>query len=54
MSLADLARFHLEEGMILANTISIGMQPNIDETPIPKVHHLAVQFFFSYEWHILI
>ncbi|XVF28430.1 hypothetical protein REPUB_Repub15cG0028700 [Reevesia pubescens] len=36
LSLADLARFHPEEGMILANTTSIGMQPNIDETPIPK------------------
>ncbi|XVF38621.1 hypothetical protein REPUB_Repub20aG0118200 [Reevesia pubescens] len=36
LSLADLASFHSEEGMILANTTSIGMQPNIDETPVPK------------------
>ncbi|KAK6254580.1 hypothetical protein SCA6_015885 [Theobroma cacao] len=36
LSLADLACFHPEEGMILANTTSIGMQPNIDDTPIPK------------------
>ncbi|XP_022723002.1 bifunctional 3-dehydroquinate dehydratase/shikimate dehydrogenase, chloroplastic isoform X1 [Durio zibethinus] len=36
LSLADLVRFHPEEGMILANTTSVGMQPNIDETPIPK------------------
>ncbi|XVE82036.1 hypothetical protein DITRI_Ditri15bG0114500 [Diplodiscus trichospermus] len=36
LSLADLGLFHPEEDMILANTTSIGMQPNIDETPIPK------------------
>jgi len=37
ISLAELESFHPEEGMILANTTSIGMQPNVDETPIPKV-----------------
>ncbi|KAI4373087.1 hypothetical protein MLD38_011250 [Melastoma candidum] len=36
ISLADLATFHPEDGMVLANTTSIGMQPRIDETPIPK------------------
>ncbi|PPS16646.1 hypothetical protein GOBAR_AA03937 [Gossypium barbadense] len=36
LSLDDLARFHPEDGMILANTTSIGMQPNIDQTPMPK------------------
>lgn len=37
LSLADLENFHPEDGMVLANTTSIGMQPKIDETPIPKV-----------------
>ncbi|XP_024996693.1 bifunctional 3-dehydroquinate dehydratase/shikimate dehydrogenase, chloroplastic isoform X2 [Cynara cardunculus var. scolymus] len=36
LSLADLSTYHPEEGMILANTTSIGMQPNIEETPISK------------------
>ncbi|KAG2727260.1 hypothetical protein I3760_01G150100 [Carya illinoinensis] len=36
LSLADLDNFHPEDGMILANTTSIGMQPKVDETPIPK------------------
>ncbi|KAK8946981.1 hypothetical protein KSP39_PZI007122 [Platanthera zijinensis] len=34
ISLTDLENFHPEEGMILANTTSIGMDPNIHETPI--------------------
>lgn len=38
ISLADLESFHPEDGMILANTTSIGMQPKVDETPIPKVY----------------
>ena len=29
--------FHPEEGMILVNTTSVGMEPRIDETPIFKV-----------------
>ena len=36
LSLADLNNFHPENGMILANTTSIGMQPKVDETPISK------------------
>ncbi|KAI8010477.1 hypothetical protein LOK49_LG06G03191 [Camellia lanceoleosa] len=36
LSLADLSNFHPEGGMILANTTSIGMQPKVDETPVPK------------------
>lgn len=36
LSLADLSTYHPEEGMILANTTSIGMQPKIDETPVSK------------------
>ena len=37
LSLADLNSFHPEDGMILANTTSIGMQPRVDETPVSKV-----------------
>ncbi|XP_010244660.1 PREDICTED: bifunctional 3-dehydroquinate dehydratase/shikimate dehydrogenase, chloroplastic-like [Nelumbo nucifera] len=36
LSLDELGDFHPENGMILANTTSIGMQPKVDETPIPK------------------
>ncbi|XP_047338252.1 bifunctional 3-dehydroquinate dehydratase/shikimate dehydrogenase, chloroplastic isoform X2 [Impatiens glandulifera] len=36
LSLAELDNFHPEDGMILANTTSIGMQPKVDETPISK------------------
>ncbi|KAH0469708.1 hypothetical protein IEQ34_001266 [Dendrobium chrysotoxum] len=36
ISLADLENFHPEEGMILANTTSIGMHPNIHDTPLSK------------------
>ncbi|KAM6590688.1 hypothetical protein CsatA_013293 [Cannabis sativa] len=36
LSLADLQDFHPEDGMILANTTSIGMHPKVDETPISK------------------
>lgn len=37
LALADLDNYHPEDGMILANTTSIGMQPKVDETPISKV-----------------
>ncbi|KAK4433957.1 Bifunctional 3-dehydroquinate dehydratase/shikimate dehydrogenase, chloroplastic [Sesamum alatum] len=36
LSLAELGDFHPESGMILANTTSIGMQPKVDETCVPK------------------
>ncbi|KAA8536927.1 hypothetical protein F0562_029405 [Nyssa sinensis] len=36
MTLAEVDNFHPEEGMILANTTSVGMKPNIDATPISK------------------
>ncbi|KAL1211835.1 Bifunctional 3-dehydroquinate dehydratase/shikimate dehydrogenase [Cardamine amara subsp. amara] len=36
LSLTDLDNFHPEDGMVLANTTSMGMQPNVDETPISK------------------
>ncbi|XVF62678.1 hypothetical protein PTKIN_Ptkin09bG0027500 [Pterospermum kingtungense] len=46
LSLADLAHFHPEEGMILANTTSIGMLPNTDQTPVPKdaLKHYSLVF----------
>ncbi|KAB2597273.1 bifunctional 3-dehydroquinate dehydratase/shikimate dehydrogenase [Pyrus ussuriensis x Pyrus communis] len=36
LSLADLCNIPPEDGMILANTTSIGMQPNVGDTPISK------------------
>nr|CAN60561.1 hypothetical protein VITISV_034024 [Vitis vinifera] len=36
MTLAELENFHPEDGMILANTTSVGMKPNIDNTPLSK------------------
>lgn len=42
VSLADLESFHPEDGMVLANTTSVGMQPNVDETPISKVSSLSL------------
>lgn len=41
VSLADLENFHPEDGMILVNATPIGMQPKVDETPIPKVFHFS-------------
>lgn len=41
MSLADLGNFHPEDGMILANATPVGMQPKVDEAPIPKVFHFS-------------
>lgn len=45
LTLAELNDFHPEEGMILVNTTSVGMKPQIDETPISKVclFNLAVK-----------
>lgn len=42
LSLAELSNFHPEKDMILANTTSIGMQPNVDETPVAKE---ALQYY---------
>ncbi|XP_057960560.1 bifunctional 3-dehydroquinate dehydratase/shikimate dehydrogenase, chloroplastic-like [Malania oleifera] len=36
MTLSEVENFHPEEGMVLANTTSVGMKPKIDETPISK------------------
>lgn len=32
-----LNRFRPEKGMILANASAMGMEPNIDQTPVSKV-----------------
>ena len=37
ITLAELANFKPEDGMVLANTTSVGMKPRTDQTPIPKV-----------------
>ncbi|GMN33388.1 hypothetical protein TIFTF001_004125 [Ficus carica] len=46
LSLADLENFHPEDGMILANTTSIGMHPKVDETPLSKhaLKHYSLVF----------
>jgi len=36
LSLAELETYNPGEGMILANTTSMGMYPNVNDTPIPK------------------
>ncbi|GFP93411.1 bifunctional 3-dehydroquinate dehydratase/shikimate dehydrogenase chloroplastic [Phtheirospermum japonicum] len=36
LSLAELDSFYPENGMILANTTSIGMQPKVEDTPVSK------------------
>ncbi|KAK4751251.1 hypothetical protein SAY87_004733 [Trapa incisa] len=36
LTLEEVADFHPEDGMVLANTTSVGMKPKIDLTPIPK------------------
>ncbi|KAK9137019.1 hypothetical protein Sjap_007613 [Stephania japonica] len=36
ITFAELENYHPEDGMILANATSVGMHPNVDETPIPK------------------
>lgn len=37
ITLAELDDFHPEDGMILANTTSVGMKPKTDATPVSKV-----------------
>lgn len=46
ITLADLENFHPEEGMILANTTSVGMKPKIENTPLSKnaLKHYALVF----------
>ncbi|KAL2563369.1 hypothetical protein GLYMA_20G230300v4 [Glycine max] len=46
ITLSELESFHPEQGMILANTTSVGMKPKIDLTPIPKeaLKHYSLVF----------
>ncbi|KAJ3688466.1 hypothetical protein LUZ61_017630 [Rhynchospora tenuis] len=46
LTLAELENYHPEDGMILANTTSIGMHPNVNDTPLSKqaLKHYAVVF----------
>ncbi|CAI9118697.1 OLC1v1020297C1 [Oldenlandia corymbosa var. corymbosa] len=46
VSLSELESFHPEDGMILANTTSIGMQPKVDETPVAQeaLKHYSLVF----------
>ncbi|KAK4802446.1 hypothetical protein SAY86_000649 [Trapa natans] len=36
LTLEEVQEFHPEEGMVLANTTSVGMKPKINETPLAK------------------
>ncbi|KAG5016922.1 hypothetical protein JHK85_023058 [Glycine max] len=36
LALSDLDNYHPDDGMILTNTTSIGMQPKVDEKPVSK------------------
>lgn len=53
LSLADLENFHPEDGMILANTTSIGMHPKVDETPLSKVSHPSI-WLLPYETPVVL
>ncbi|KDP23584.1 hypothetical protein JCGZ_23417 [Jatropha curcas] len=46
MTLAEAEHFHPEDGMVLANTTSVGMKPNYDATPLPKhvLKHYCLAF----------
>ncbi|URE16513.1 Bifunctional 3-dehydroquinate dehydratase shikimate [Musa troglodytarum] len=46
LPLSELENFHPEDGMILANATSVGMQPNVGETPLAKraLGHYALVF----------
>jgi 3-dehydroquinate dehydratase / shikimate dehydrogenase len=37
LTLSELENYHPEEGMILANATSVGMFPNVNDTPLSKV-----------------
>lgn len=37
IQLEKLSEFRPETGMVLANSTSIGMQPDINQSPLPKV-----------------
>ncbi|CAM8914773.1 unnamed protein product [Rhodiola kirilowii] len=46
LHLHEVANFHPEEGMVLANATSVGMKPDTDVTPIPKeaLKHYCLAF----------
>ncbi|KAJ0014176.1 hypothetical protein Pint_20645 [Pistacia integerrima] len=46
ITLDELKDFHPEEGMILANTTSVGMKPRIEDSPLPKeaLKHYSLVF----------
>ncbi|PQQ11476.1 bifunctional 3-dehydroquinate dehydratase/shikimate dehydrogenase chloroplastic-like isoform X1 [Prunus yedoensis var. nudiflora] len=46
ITLAELENFHPEDGMVLANTTSVGMKPRTDQTPISKkaLKHYSLVF----------
>lgn len=52
LSLTELENFNSENGMVLANTTSMGMQPNFDETPLPKVN-ISLCFLWSISFSLL-
>ncbi|ONK78597.1 uncharacterized protein A4U43_C02F20480 [Asparagus officinalis] len=41
LRLAELENFHAEEGAVLANATSVGMYPNIHDTPLPSKQALS-------------
>jgi 3-dehydroquinate dehydratase/shikimate dehydrogenase len=47
IALEKLVDFRPETGMVLANSTSIGMQPNIGVSPIPKVQSLLLPDHFQ-------
>jgi shikimate 5-dehydrogenase len=53
LRLFELETFKPEEGMILANATSLGMYPNVDSTPIPKVFHPFPLFCMSSACHVI-
>ena len=48
MTLAEAENFHPEDGMVLANTTSVGMTPHTDATPLAKVCIMQKIFIILY------
>ena len=53
LTLSELENYHPEEGMILANATSVGMYPNVNETPLSKVWNLISYSSDNCNWYIL-
>ena len=53
LTLSELENYHPEEGMILANATSVGMYPNVNETPLSKVWNLLSYSSDNCNWYIL-